>query len=170
MDQSITSKHTLETKLPQDVRAMVRVIMMRAEYRQAETLHQKVDILHTSKFSIPFATACKVVGVSTKTYYKNKRLIELNEPELDKTPSRQLLTKEEENAILEMILRAQLKLCGADVRGIASDLYKKRTQILRTFERQWLKDFLRRHAYVIAKKRCPSVDDDRAELNRERIE
>ena len=59
MDQSIPSQHTFEAKLPQDVRAMVRVVMMRAEYRQAETLNQKVDILHTSEFSIPLLLHAK---------------------------------------------------------------------------------------------------------------
>ena len=72
-----------------------------------------------------------------------------------------------------MILEAQLKsecMCGADVRNVACDIYKKRTNVLRIFDRSWFRDFMRRHSDVIAKKKCPSVDSDRAELNREQIE
>ena len=72
-----------------------------------------------------------------------------------------------------MILEAQLKsecMCGADVRNVACDIYKKRTNVLRIFDRSWFRDFMRRHSDVIAMKKCPSVDSDRAELNREQIE
>ena len=130
MDQSIPKERTFESKLPADVRAMVRVIMKRAEFRSSETLNEKVDILRNSEFSIPVAYACKAVGISIKSYYKNIKLIAQGEPELDKTPPRQLLRIEEENIILDMILQAQLRsecMCGVDVREVASELYKKRT-------------------------------------------
>ena len=87
MEESIPKEHIFEYKCPPDIRAMARLIMMRAEFRSAETFNEKVDILRDSEFSIPIADACKIVGISTKTYYKNKTLISQGEPELDKKTS-----------------------------------------------------------------------------------
>ena len=160
-------------KLKPDVRAMVRVIMLTAEYRAAENSFQKVDILRNSEFNIPVADACTSVGISTKTYYKDKKLNELGEPPLEKKSPNQLLTDEEESVILDRILDAQLKsecMCGQDVRDLASELYKKRTDVSRVFDRYWFRAFLRRHAELISKKKCPSVDDERGSLSREQIE
>ena len=67
-----------------------------------------------------------------------------------------------------MILRAQLRsecMSGIDIREVAAELYKKRTQVLDIFDRSWLRDFVKRHTNVITKKKCLSVDNDHAELN-----
>ena len=173
MDVSIPSDKTFESKLPQDIRVMIRTIMRTAEYRTTETKFQKVNVLHQSEFAIPVKHACTAVGISTKTYYKHKQLIESGETEPEKTPPNQLLKPDEEDTILTQILEAQLGsacLTGTDIRNIAAELYRKRTGIQHVFDRFWSRDFIRRHADCIAKKKCPSVDDDRGSLDREQIE
>ena len=145
MDLSIPSSKTFESKLPKDIRIMVRTIMRTAEYRSAETKYEKVNILHHSEFEIPIKHACTAVGLSTKTYYKHKHLVESGEPEPEKTPPNQLLKPEEEDTILQQILEAQLGsacLTGADIRNIAIWVYKKRTVIQHVIDRFWPEDML----------------------------
>ena len=173
MEVSKPSKHSYEAKLSQNVRVMVATQMRTAEYRAAETDFERVNILHNSEFSIPINYCCTAVGISSKTYYKYKKLILTGEDLPEKTPPNQLLKPKEEESILQMILEAQLQsqcMCGADVRNIASEIYKTRTGIQHVFDRFWFRDFLRRHADVIAKKKCASVDDDRGSLDRAEIE
>ena len=65
-----------------------------------------------------------------KHAFLKKHMNHIKEPE--KTPPNQLLKKEEEDFILKAILDAQLGsecLCGADIRNIAEELYKNRTQL-----------------------------------------
>ena len=158
MSEESSSVTMALSKLSSDTRAMVRTVMMTAEYRSAETKFQKVEILRNSEFSIPVNDACTAVGISTKTYYKDKKLINQGEPPLEKSPPNQLLTIEEEKVILDAILDAQLKsecMSGQDVRDLAASLYKKRTDVLRTFDRSWFRGFLIRHAEIISKKKMP---------------
>ena len=173
MDEESSNTAACLAKLKPDVRAMVRTVMLTAEFRAAEASYQKVDILRNSEFSIPVLDACTAVGISTKTYYKDKKLNFLGEPPLEKAAPNQLLNKEEEKVILDRILECQLKsecMCGQDVRDLASELYKARTKVNRVFDRFWFRGFLRRYADIISKKKCPSVDDERGSLSREQIE
>ena len=75
MEESIPSNHLYEAKLPYDVAQMVKVVIRTAEFRSAETLFEKANILHNSEFQIPVNYSCIAVGISTKTYYKCKKLV-----------------------------------------------------------------------------------------------
>ena len=110
MAEESTSVTAALSKLSPDIRSMVRTVMISAEYRSAETNFQKVEILRNSEFTIPVYEACTAVGISTKTYYKNKKLIIQGEPPLERTSPNQLLIVEEERLILDAILDAQDQL------------------------------------------------------------
>ena len=155
MEESVPSTQVHTSKLPQHISDSIKKIMRTAEFRTADTILEKVHVLHNSEFSISIQHACMAMGISTKTYYN--QFLGKAKPLANtvRKPPNQLLTIEEENEILRSILEAQLgSACmnGAAVRLLASELYYKRRSIKPIFDRFWFRDFLKRHSDIISKK------------------
>ena len=173
MEESIPSTQFHSSKLPQYVSDKIKIIMRSAEFRSANTVFERVKILHSSEFSVSIQHACIAMGISTKSYYNSINCKTQTPVNTIRKPPNQLLTIEEENILLRSILEAQLDsacMNGTAVRLLASDLYFKRTLIKHIFDRFWFRDFMKRHSDTISKKKCLSVDDERGSLDREQIE
>lgn len=150
----------------------IRNIMLKSEYRNAETQYEKVCVLIKPENHLTIANACKAVGISTKTYYRYKNLAEEDDNDMEKNAPNQLLTNLEENEIIDQIEKAQLNsncFSGQDVRELAQEIYHRRTDENRIFSRGWFRLFLDRHSDSIGKKKCASADDDRGTISLEKI-
>ena len=66
MKESKPSERSFETKFPQDICLIVKIIMWIAEHRSALTSFEKVNVLLNSEFSIPIKYAWTAVGIYTK--------------------------------------------------------------------------------------------------------
>lgn len=83
-----------------------------------------------------------------------------------------ILGNEEENFIIHQIFNHQFDndfFTSRDVRDIASEIFKEPTGDERSFSRDWVRNFLKRHADEIDKIKTCSVDDDRANIDLEEV-
>lgn len=164
-------EQVMKTGIDED--EQIRRIMRLAEFRNSESVIEKVDILNKSEIQVPISTACKLLSISTKTYYKEKSKKTPEQESIQFATPHQLLSIEEEKEIIKAVLSAQLAakcMSSHEVRELASELNKKRTLINKPFDRFWFRRFLIRNEDTIGKKKCPSVDDDRGELSIDLIE
>ena len=82
------------------------------------------------------------------------------------------MQNEEENLIIQQIFQHHVDndcLTSLDVRDIASKILNERTGDERSFSRDWVRNFLKRHADEIDKIKTCSVDDDRANIDLEEV-
>lgn len=162
----------MSTKFSPEEAKILRSIMIRPSFRNAQTPYEKVRILTNSENKIPIQIACKAVGISTRTYYNHKDDMEPIDPNFQKNAPNQLLNEGEENLIIQMIFHAQQNcncLRGRDVKIKAQDLYHERTGEQREFGRDWFHRFLARHQDDIGKVKTASVDEDRGNISIEKV-
>lgn len=162
----------MSTKFSPEEAKILRSIMIRPSFRNAQTPYEKVRILTNSENKIPIQIACKAVGISTRTYYNHKDDMEPIDPNFQKNAPNQLLNEGEENLIIQMIFHAQQNcncLRGRDVKIKAQDIYHERTGEQREFGRDWFHRFLARHQDDIGKVKTASVDEDRGNISIEKV-
>ena len=119
-------------EISEDKYHSIRQVMLQASFRNAYSNFEKVRILLNSKIGISIQFACKICGISTKTYYRKQNEIDSIILQPNKNCPSQKLTNTEEKSILFAIEFAQVNcdcLNGQAIRKIAEDLYFQRTQI-----------------------------------------
>ena len=97
MEESIPSTQFHSSKHQQYVSDKIKIIMRSAEFRSANTVFEKVKILHSSEFFVSIQHACIAMGISTKSYYNNINCKTQTPGNTIRKPPNQLLTIEEEN-------------------------------------------------------------------------
>lgn len=93
--------------------------MLRFDYRNAQNSFEKVNVLVDAGKNISISNACKVVVISTKTYYKIKNHDDSEEDSTNRWGPNQLLTFSQEQMIIDEIGKAQKRfdcLRGFDVK------------------------------------------------------
>ena len=142
--------------------------LIEVDFRSAPSLLEQIMFLKRIRPNITVRVIVKLLGISNKLYYKAIRNEENHCPNPPIPPSRQLLTNDEEEQILDKIRIQQLQndcWSGRDVRDAASIIYKARTGIDRDFSRDWLANFISRHEDFIKKVKAPCIDDARASID-----
>ena len=61
-------------------------------------------------------------------------------------------------------------LTSREVRENASILYKTRTGVDRSFSRDWVRNFIKRHSEKIGKQKAKSIEEDRTKISPEEVE
>ena len=151
----------------EETAGIIRNIMLNSEYRNAASKIDKVDILRKYISVLNVVQACKIVGISTKTYYKKGTAQVVNETETIQAPPRQLLSPVEEEQILHEIHDRQVHsdcMSGKDIRKLAETIYLKRIHQVYTFDKHWYQRFLKRHNDLLSTGKIPSLTDERGEL------
>lgn len=147
---------------------IVRNIMIMSEFRNATSKVEKANILRNYISALTVVQACKIVGISTKTYYKKDTADEVNSFEAPKAPPRQLLLIEEEERIIIQIRERQVHsdcMNGREIRKMAEEIFKERVSRSYTFDKYWFHRFLHRHQDVLTSGKIPSLTEDRGELD-----
>lgn len=151
----------------EELAGIIRNIMLKSEYRNTTSKVEKVDILRKYINELNIIQACKIVGISTKTYYKKGTASIVNAVETNQTPPRQLLETQEEERILMTIEERQIHsdcMSGKDIRKLAETIFMERVNSTYTFDKHWYQRFLKRHADVLSTGKIPSLTDERGEL------
>lgn len=146
---------------------------LKSEFRSAKTIHQQIQIIKKIVPNITIDKMSKILGISTRRYYRALAGKPVFDRSTQKPPTRQLLRSSEEDEIIEAIHYAQLHnscLNGKDIRNLASDIFKRRTTLTHEFTRDWCHDFIRRHNDKISKTKADCLDNDRASINPAEVE
>ena len=143
-----------------------------AEFRNSASLCEQINFLKNGPIKIGVREIIKLLGLSNDHYYKVMRNEPIMPPVKPTPPNRLLLTEDEENTLIDLIRLQQLqKDCweGKDIRDAASDLYKTRTGIDRSFTSDWMRDFRERHENSIEKVIADSLEEDRSQISLEEV-
>lgn len=140
-----------------------------AEFRNSNTLLEQINFVRKIAISATVTQLCSIFSISTRHYYKVLRNTPIPaSPSCPQPPSQQLLSDEEEEFILKQIFDHQVDndcLTTRDIRDVAAEVYKQRTGEERSFSRDWIRNFIRRHSDEVDKVKTCSVDDDRANID-----
>ena len=156
--------------LPPEDAGVVCNVMLISEYRNSQYPYQKVAILLKYAEGLSVAFACKILKISTKTYYKqiSNAEVTIYEEGIDEHGSpRRVLLPDEEKFIINKIREQQMDsdcMTQKDIRKLAADLFTNRTGDTRTFDRFWFYRFIQKYEDVLKIRKCPSVDDERGNL------
>lgn len=148
-------------------------ILQNAQFRNERSLQDQLVFLKSARQTITVREITKFLGISNDYYYKGIRNEQTESPTKLVPPSRQLLTENEENAIIELIHVQQLqKDCwsGKDIRVTAAEMYENRTGIARCFNRNWMRDFRERHKDYIEKVITNAIETPRAQISGDEVE
>ncbi|OHT02588.1 hypothetical protein TRFO_06987 [Tritrichomonas foetus] len=148
-------------------------MLISSGFRSAPSLHAQILFLKNVIPEIPVRTIMFLLGLSTRAYYKALKSDTFLETTVVVLPKRKLLSEDEEIQICTLIREQQcLNDCfsGKDIRDIASELYKKRTGIDKSFSRDWLCDFRKRHEELIVRVKADSIDDSRSNISLDEVE
>lgn len=143
-----------------------------AEFRNATSLYDQIHFIKNEHQSITVREIIKLFSITNDHYYKALRNVPNVAPVKPQPPSRQLLTEKEEMALIDLIRLQQLqKDCweGKDIRSAASDIYKTRTGIDRSFSSDWMRDFRERHKNLIEKVIADSLEEDRSQISLDEV-
>lgn len=151
---------------------IVHFLLLSSEFRNAVSLK---DQLIFFKKSVSFAKVnqvCQLIGISLRVYYNTLKDKEPYDPKSRSPPTNQLLTKSEEQFLIDKIEKHQFDndcLTSSDIRDLAETIFKQRTGIVKPFTRDWCHDFKERYKDEIEKTNAPSLDNERASISLDHV-
>lgn len=87
---------------------------------------------------------CQLIGISLRAYFNTLKNKEPYDPKSRSPPTNHLLTKSEEQFLIDEIEKHQFDndwLTSSDIRDLAETIFKQHTGIVKPFTRDWCHDF-----------------------------
>jgi len=134
---------------------LIKFVLKSAEFRNCEGKREQIKVLRKNVPRIRIQQICKVLGISTKTYYRIQRIIEYDSLSPTKPSNSANLTFEDERLLLDFIYNSQVSLeCTTSNQIIeeAENIYFRTNNVSKAFGKDWVRGFVKRHSETIEKK------------------
>jgi len=87
---------------------LIKFVLKSAEFRNCEGKREQIQVLRKNVPRIRIEQICKILGISSKTFYRIKRIIEFDSLSPTKPSNSANLTFEDERLLLEFIYNSQV--------------------------------------------------------------